>query len=156
MKKKIVMEPYVDYDGILTQDERRKILTRVESAFARLGATIPEEIEIEGVKFRLQEEIESLVLKEKLSPSENKRIKKLIFVLEDHSKLLKSIVRTGDISESDAMDISEKICGVLRAVHELRELVRSGPKSDSIDAKQELIKNIEDKKRWLKYLEKIQ
>jgi hypothetical protein len=143
MTKKVFIEPYVNYDGVLTQDERKKILTRLESAFASLGATIPEEIEIEGVKFRLHDEIEKLVMKDDLIDSESKHIKKLIFVLEDHERFLKSIVRTGDITEGEAMELAETICGILRAVHELRELINAAPKSTAKDAKQELMKNIE-------------
>ena len=48
------------------------------------------------------------------------------------------------------------ICGLLRAVSELRELIRKVPKSEVLDAKEELMNSVEDKKRWLKFTKKIQ
>ena len=62
VSKQIIIKPYVDYDGILTLEERKKILTRLESAFSWLGATIPEEIEINGKKIKLLKEIQNLIM----------------------------------------------------------------------------------------------
>ena len=87
MTKKIVIEPIVNYDGILSQDERKKILNRIESAFGWVGATIPEEIELRGTKFKLHEEIQNLILKDELTSSESKRIEKLIESLDAEEKV---------------------------------------------------------------------
>ena len=155
MTKEIIIKSYVNYDGILTQDERQKILKRIESAFGWLGASIPEEIELQGVKYRLREEIRNLVLKDELTEAESVQIKKLISSLEAEGKFLKNIVMTEDISDFEAMDLSEKILGILRAVRNLREIIRKVPKSEALDAKEELMIEIEDEKRWLKYVKKI-
>lgn len=155
MPREIIIGPHVDYDGILTQDERKKILARLESAFNWLGASIPKEIKIEGIKYKLREEIQNLIMKDKLNSSESIKIKKLISILEDQEQFLRSVVRNDDITEEEAMELSDKICGILRAVHELRELTKRAPKAKAMDAKEELMHNIEDKKRWIKYVHKL-
>ncbi len=155
MTKEIVIGPYVDYDGILTKDERKKILTRIESAFSWLGATIPEEITLADTKFKLRGEIQKLIMKKNLTPEESGRIEKIIMLLKDRSKRLKTKVKTDRLTEQEAMELSDKICGILRAVHELRLLVKKAPTAKALDAKHELMNDIEDTKRWLKYTKKI-
>ena len=156
MAKKIIIESYVDHDGIFTTDERKKILNRLESAFNWLGASIPKEIELDGEKYKLRDEIEKLILKDRLSDSENEKIEKLITSLEKQEKSLTNIVKKGSITDDEALELSNKICGILRAVHELRDLMKKAPKTKVFDAKQELMENINDKKRWIKYLKKIE
>ncbi len=156
MTKKILIEPLVNYDGILSQDERKKILTRIESAFSWLGATIPTKIELDGETYRLCDEIQKLIMKDELTYSENERIKRLISALEHEGKILKDVVETGKITEEEAIAYADKICGILRAVHKLRELIKKAPKSKALDAKEELMRKIEDKKRWLEFSKKIQ
>ena len=91
-----------------------------------------------------------------LTTSESERVKKLISVLENHEKFLKSIVSNDSISEKKAIEISDKICGILRAVHNLRVLIKEAPTAKALSAKQELMDNIEDNKRWIKYTKTIQ
>jgi len=153
--EKIIMGPIVNFDGILSQEERKKILSRLESAFACLGATIPEEIDLNGEKFNLLSEIQTLIFKKELTATENERIKKLISALQDRERFLKSVIQNDDISEEEALELSDIICGVLRAVRELRELIKQVPKPEVLDAKEELMNSVEDKKRWLKFTKKI-
>lgn len=155
MAKEVVIGPYVDYDGILTKDERKKILTRIESAFGWLGATIPEEIELADTKFRLREEIQKLIMKQTLTQEESQRIIRIICLLEHQSEFLKSIVKSEDISEAEAIELSNNICGILRAVHQLRELVKKEPKAKALEAKEELMQEVEDNKRWIRYIKRI-
>ena len=137
------------------KDERKKILTRIESAFGWLGATIPEEIELADTKFRLREEIQKLIMKQTLTPEESQRIIRIITLLEHQSEFLKSIVKSEDITEAEAIELSNNICGILRAVHQLREFVKKEPKSKALEAKEELMQEVEDDKRWLRYIKKI-
>ena len=53
------------------------------------------------------------------------------------------------------MELCEKICGILRAVHEFREIINMVPKAKVLDAKEELMGKVEDTKRWLKYVDKL-
>lgn len=158
MAKEIVIDSYIDYDGILTSDERKKILNRIESAFSWLGATIPEEIELDGEKVQLRSEIQKLILKAQLSSAENLRIEKLISSLETKERGLVNIIKNENIPDYDALELSNKICGLLRAVHNLRDLIKRVPDSSSkaLDAKQKLLDDVEDEKRWLKYVKKVQ
>jgi hypothetical protein len=155
MTIEIKMKPLVDYDGVLTNEERKKILNRLESAFNWLGASIPKKVEIDGETFKLREEMHNLIMKPELTSTENKRIVKLISTLEIHKDFLKNMVQEEEISEEEAMEISNQICGILRAVHELREIVKKSSKSKALNAKSELMKEIEDKKRWIKYTRRI-
>ncbi|WP_455392774.1 DUF5788 family protein [[Eubacterium] cellulosolvens] len=155
MRKEIIIGPHVDYDGILTEAERRKILNRIESAFGWLGASIPEEIELAETKFKLRIEIQKLIMKSDLTREECEHIKKIISLLEDHGNFLKAMVKTDKLSEHEAMELSDTILGILRAVHELRELIKKAPQGKALDAKEELMHNIEDTKRWLKYTKRL-
>lgn len=155
MTRKVILEPIVDHDGILTTEERKRILNRIESAFSWLGAAIPKVIELDGEKIKLRDEIQKLIMKDNLTESEHDRIKKLIALLGDKQKLLRDIVNVGSISDTEALEISNNICGILRAVHELDDLVKRAPKTEAANAKQELMNDIEDKRRWLKYVKKI-
>lgn len=155
--KKIIIGPYVNYDGILSSDERKRILKKIESAFSWLGAEIPEVIEIRDVKYNLNQEIQNLILKKELTQDENQRIKKLISALESEEKSLTNSIKTGDISDHKAMELLTIICGILRAVQDLRELLNKASRSESEvnSAKKELLNKVEDTKRWLDYVEKI-
>jgi hypothetical protein len=155
MSKRIVIGPHINYDGILTEDERKSILNRIESAFSWLGADIPDRIELKGVKYDLKREIQNLIMKKELTPEENKRIEKLISTLEAEEKVMVEKVKTADISDHKAMELCNDICGLLRAVHELREIVNKVPKAKALDAKEELMDKVEDTKRWLKYVHKL-
>jgi hypothetical protein len=155
MSKKIVLEGHINYDGILSPEERKSILNRIESAFNWLGADIPDEIELKGVKYNLKEEIQNLILKQELSTLEHRRLRKLITALEAEEKVMVNIVKTHDISDHKAMELCEQICGILRAMHELREIVDKTGKGKAIDAKEELMDRVEDTKRWLSYVKKV-
>jgi hypothetical protein len=95
-------------------------------------------------------------LKENLTHLENRRIKNLISSLEAHERFLTDIIKKEDIPDYDALELSHKICGILRAVHDLRDLMKKAPRSQVINAKQELMKDVEDKKRWMKFVKKIE
>ncbi len=155
MEKKIDLEPYINYDGILSDDERKRILDRIESAFSWLGATIPKEIEIQGKKYKLQQEIQNLILNNELTDPENDRITRLISHLENEKKVLTDIIKKESIADYDALELSNRICGILRAVHDLRGLAKRAYKVKAFNAKQELMDTIDDEKRWLKYVKKI-
>jgi hypothetical protein len=155
MSKKIVIGQHINYDGILTADERRSILKKIESAFSWLGAEIPEEITIRGSKYKLNKEIQNLILKKELTPEESRRIEKLISALEAQQKSLVDEVKTADISDIKALEMANKVCGILRAVHELRDVINKVPKAKALDAKEDLMEKVEDTKRWLKYVNKV-
>jgi hypothetical protein len=95
-------------------------------------------------------------MKDELTNSENERLERLISALEHEGKFLKGVVETGKITEEEAVAHADKICGILRAVHKLRELIKKAPKAKALDAKEELMRNVEDKKRWLEFSKKIQ
>ena len=155
MTKEIIIKPHVDYDGILTQEERKKILMKIESAFGIVGADIPREIEIDGEKFKLRNEIQDLIMKEDLSTMERIRIEKLITKLEAHGKKFKNMITNSAITEEQAMELADMICGLLRAVHKLRQVIQKAPQTNAYDAKDELMKKVEDEKRWVKFSKKI-
>ncbi len=155
MSKRIIIGPHINYDGILTPEERNSILKRIESAFNWLGADIPNEVTIKGRKYNLKQEIQDLIMKQELTADENRRIEKLITSLEAEEKVMVNVVKTADITDHRAMELCEKICGILRAVHELRDIINNAPKAKAIDAKEQLMERVEDTKRWLKYVEKI-
>ena len=155
MTKEIIIKPHVDYDGILTQEERKKILAKLESAFGFVGADIPKEIELDGEKFKLRNEIQTLIMKEELSTMERIRIEKLITKLEAHGKKFKDMITNSAITEEQAMEFADMICGLLRAVHKLRQVIQKAQQTKAYDAKNELMQKVEDEKRWVKFTKKV-
>lgn len=155
MTKEIIIKPYVDYDGILTQEERKKILAKLESAFGFVGADIPIEIKLDGEKFKLRDEIQNLIMKKELSTTERIRIEKLITKLEACGKKFKEMITNSAITEEQAMEFADMICGILRAVHKLRQLIQKAQQTKAYDAKNELMEKVEDEKRWVKFTKKI-
>jgi hypothetical protein len=150
------MKPLVDYDGVLTKEERKRILSRIDSMFSWVGASIPDTVEIKGKKLPLRRAINDLIMKDELDDDDVKRIGRMVKALESHGRELREVIRKGDIDEDRAVEIYDEIKGILRAVSKLRRL-KAGEDDDDDENydKSVLMDRVDDEKRWQKYLKSV-
>jgi hypothetical protein len=155
MSKPVDTKPLVDYDGVLDEKERRRILARIDSMFSWVGAAVPREVEVDGERIPLRDTIEELIMKDELDHEGRARITKLLKALKKKEASLKDLIRDGDISEDEAVDIYDEIRGIVRAVSKLRK-IKSGEDLDDLDVeKQSLMDKVDDEKRWKKFLDDV-
>jgi len=155
MAKGIDTKPLVDYDGVFTREERKRILSRLDSMFNWVGAAIPDEMELEGERVNLRGTIEDLVMKDELDRKDRRRITGLIRALRKREKGMKEMIRKGDISEERAVEIYDDLKGIVRAVSKLRRLYEGEDDDDEPMEKSALMRRVNDERRWKKYLDRV-
>ncbi len=151
MKREIRIQPLVNYDGILQSEERQRILKRIQSLFNWVGASIPEEAEIDGKTIKLRRLVSDFITKTEISDEDQKNIKILNKALLKKEKALENIISRGKISDHKAMKLLEEITGILRAVDKLRNLTEDD-QDDAQTDKEDLMRKIDDEKRWMKFV----
>jgi hypothetical protein len=152
MGMKIELLPLVDMDGILTQEERKRIIQRLHSALSWVGSRIPEEGVVCGQYVDLREAVIDLISKENLSHDDIECAKFLSEnLLEREADLEKEIIH-GKISEEEALKLLDEARGLLRAIQELENLEDRGKK---LQAKDTLLARVDDQKRWKYFIDKL-
>ncbi len=142
----------IDGRQLLTIDERNRMINRIHSLVYWVGMLIPEHELIGGREIDLRETIYNLTSKEKLSPGDIKQANELISILKSREKDLESRLAHDRLSVVTAKGILEEICGLLRAMDELRS-VESMEKAEF--SKKQLLTRVEDAKRWQKFVQSI-
>ncbi len=135
----------------LTSQERAKIMGSINSLFFWAGHMIPDEWEIEGRKVRLRDTVFRMINDEEVTLEELQAARALAEVLEKEARRLEGDLRQNDLTEAQADSLFDDICGLLRAVAELRELQTQHDEY----RKEQLMQNIGDEKRWLKYVKEV-
>jgi hypothetical protein len=135
----------------LTEEDRRKILSRLHSLLFWLGKLIPEEDLLEGERIPLREVIFRFVMNEKPSPEEVQGAMALADVLEAKARFLEKDLREKQLTKGQAHIILDEICGLLRAVDDIRKA-----KVGSVPIMAKTIMNrVQDERRWLSFVKKI-
>jgi hypothetical protein len=152
MAVKFELLPLVDMDGILSEDERKRIIARLHSILSWVGSSIPEKEVIRGKQIDLRKIILELISKPKLTKEDIEKAHVLAKGIEERERYLEEIIIHGDISEEKALELLEEARGLLRAMEELRSLEE---RPVAIEAKVTLLKKIDDEKRWRAFLGKL-
>jgi len=150
MKREIRIQPLVNYDGILQPEERERIMQRIQSLFNWIGATIPENVELENKNIKLRKLVSDFITKSEVSDEDKNNIRILIKALKKKSVELRKIISTQEISDHEAMELLDEITGILRAVDKLRNLTEDD-EEEIYSGKEDLMRKIDDEKRWLKF-----
>lgn len=150
MKREIRIQPLVNYDGILQPEERKRIMNRIQSLFNWIGATIPEDVEIENKQIKLRKLVSDFITKSDVSGEDKENIRILIKALKKKSVELRKVISTQDITDHEAMELLDEITGILRAVDKLRNLTEDD-EEEIHSGKEDLMRKIDDEKRWLKF-----
>ncbi|MCK5561364.1 MAG: hypothetical protein KAJ51_12245 [Thermoplasmata archaeon] len=126
-------------------------MKRIQSLFNWVGASIPEEAEIDGRKIKLRRLVSDFITKTDISNEDQKNIKILIKALLKKEKTLENVISRGKISDHKAMEMLDEITGILRAVDKLRNLTEED-QDDAHSGKEDLMRKIDDEKRWMKFV----
>jgi hypothetical protein len=142
----------VDARAMLSPEERSKMIARIHSLVYWVGMLVPEEEILGGSEIDLREIVYDLTTKEKLTPSDVARVHELISLLKKKERSLESDLSKDPMTVAAAKDLLEEICGLLRAIDELRS-VESVEKAEF--RKKEVMNRIEDAKRWKHFVDSI-
>ena len=142
----------VDARRLLTPEERAEMLARIHSLVYWVGMLIPEREILGDSEIDLREVVYDLTTKEQLTQEDVARVNELIALLKLKSRSLEGRLSRDPMTVDTAKNILEEICGLLRAIDELRS-VESPAKAEF--KKKEVLSRIEDAKRWQKFVESI-
>jgi len=142
----------VDWDGILSQQERQRILARIRSAFGIVGAHIPDIEVIDGVRVSLGELIFDYIGKRSPTKDEMERADRLADGLERKVVELEGRLRQDQLTERAAVDLMKEALGVLRALQQLRG--HKDPERQGL-AQKTVLNRVDDERRWLDFIRKV-
>jgi len=132
----------------LSEEDSRRIMARIHSLLFWLGKFIPEEELLEGQRIPLREIIFNFISKAEPSEEEVEEAMSLAEALQRKAKALEMEIRDKQISKGEAHLLLDEICGLLRAVDEIRH-AKVGEANVKAMA---LMKRVADEKRWLNFV----
>lgn len=128
--------------------ERKQLLERIERDGATIGASIPNDVEIQGESLDLQTFVFEIRRRETVPPGERERVEQAKRNLRRERLARKQQIEEGDISREEGDRLAETIIGLDRALNELETL---GPVNLEAEAQ---AKKTADQKRWTNFLKK--
>lgn len=152
MPRKLQILPLVDMDGVLTEDERRRIIKRLHSLFSWVGSSIPEVEVISGKHMDLRKMVTELITKPELTPEDIEKAWRLARAIAERERYLERVIISGNITEERALELLDEARGLLRAMDEL-ENIRE--RSKIMEEKNLLMGQVDDEKRWKTFLDRV-
>lgn len=152
MNAKFKLLPLVDMDGILTEDERRRIIKRLHSMLSWVGSSVPEREIIGGKPIDLRKMVVELISKPRLNKEDFEKARVLAKGIAERERYLEEVIIHGDITEEEALQLLEEARGLLRAMEELRNIQE---RKKAIETKETLLNKVDDEKRWQQFIGKI-
>ena len=142
----------IDARNLLSSDERAKMISRIHSLVYWVGMLIPERELLDGSEIDLREVVYNLTSKERLTPEDVQEANDLIAQLREREHGLEEQLSHDQMTKDAAKGMLEEICGLLRAIDELRSA--ESPERAEFK-KKDLMNRVEDAKRWQKFVESI-
>jgi hypothetical protein len=127
---------------------RKQLLERVERESATVGASIPDQITVQGEEIELQQFVFEIRRRETVPPGERERVERAKRNLRRERLQRKQRIEDGDISFEEGKRLAEAIIGLDRALNELETLEPA-----SLEDEQQT-QEAADRKRWMKFLQK--
>lgn len=128
--------------------ERKQLLERVEREGATVGASIPEQTEIQGEEVDLRKFVFEIRRRDTVPSGERDRVEQAKQNLRRERLQRKQQLENADISREEGERIAEAIIGLDRALNELEGL---GPVDVEAEAQAQ---ETADRKRWTRFLRK--
>ena len=135
----------------LTEVDRRAIISRIHSLLFWVGKFVPQHEIIEGREIDLRDIIFRFVSKEDPTPEDIQGAKDLAERLEKKARELEKEIRVDEVTRADAYRMMDEICGLLRAVDELR----NSHGDVALYKKTALMEKVNDQKRWLQFVDQL-
>jgi hypothetical protein len=135
----------------LTDRERKAIISRMHSLLFWVGKFIPEHEIVEGTQVDLRDVIFRFISKEDPTPEDIQGAKDLADVLERKARDLEKQLNNNQVTRADAYKLLDEVCGLLRAVDELR----NSHGDLAIYQKTALMSKVNDEKRWLHFVDQL-
>jgi hypothetical protein len=128
--------------------QRKQLLERIEREGATVGASIPDQITVQGEEIELQQFVFEIRRRETIPPGEKQRVERAKRNLRRERLQRKQRIENEDISLAEGERLAEAIIGLDRALNELETL--DPPSLEDEQQAQEAA----DRKRWMKFLQK--
>jgi hypothetical protein len=128
--------------------ERKQLLERIQRESATVGASIPDEITIQGDQINLQEFVFEIRRRDTIPKGERERVEQAKKNLRRERLQRKHRIEDEEITYEEGDHLAEAIIGIDRALHELESL---GPVDIEGEAQAQ---EAADQKRWMKFLQK--
>jgi beta-phosphoglucomutase-like phosphatase (HAD superfamily) len=152
MPRKLQILPLVDMDGVLTEDERRRIIKRLHSLFSWVGSSIPEHEVISGKPLDLRKVVSDLIKNPELTPEDIEKAWRLARGIAKRERYLERVIISGNITEERALELLDEARGLLRAMDELENIRERNKIKECIAS---LMCKVDDEKRWMKFLDRV-
>jgi hypothetical protein len=127
--------------------ERKQLLERIQREGATVGASIPDEVEVQGETVALQEFVFEIKKRETVPSGERERVERAKKNLRRERLQRKQRVEDDDISYEEGERLVESVVGIDRALNALEQL---GPTNLEAEAEK---KKAADRKRWMNFLQ---
>ncbi len=128
------------------------MLSRIHSLVYWVGMLIPEHEVLGGTEVDLREIVFDLTTKDKLTSQDTTKVNRLIDQIRKRESELEKKLEHDKLTLDAAKGMLEEICGLLRAMDELKS-VDSPEKAEF--SKKDLMNKVEAAKRWQKFVEAI-
>jgi hypothetical protein len=135
----------------LSDGERKAIISRIHSMLFWVGKFIPQHEIIEGRNVDLRDLTFKFVSKEHPSQEEIQSAKELADILENKARELELQIKEHEVSKANAYEMLDEICGLLRAVDDLR----NSHGDMAMYKKKALMEKVNDEKRWLQFVDEL-
>jgi hypothetical protein len=135
----------------LSEGERRAIISRIHSLLYWVGMFVPQIETVNGLQVDLRDVVYKFVSKDNPTLEEVQGAKDLSDLLEKKARELELQIRESDMTRVHAYHLMDEICGLLRAVDELR-FSHGRTARYKMTA---LMAKVNDEKRWLQFVEQL-
>ena len=136
----------------LSQEERRRILTRLHSALAWVGVRIPEEATLGGKRVELRDVVDKIVFDDFLDEQERQEVAWLIDKLEERADFLEERLEESKMTREQAEKLLGCTIGILRALDELKHL---DDEEEWEDRRRAVMEEVDDAKRWSEFSKRV-
>ncbi|MGD0816905.1 MAG: DUF5788 family protein [Methanomassiliicoccales archaeon] len=140
-----------DGSEYLSESERRAIISRIHSLLFWVGKFIPQHEIVEGRQIDLRDVIFQFISKDNPSPEDIQGAKDLADILESKARELEKQIKDHEVTRANAYQMLDEICGLLRAVDELR----NSHGNLAIYKKTALMAKVSDERRWLQFVDQL-
>jgi hypothetical protein len=130
------------------QFERKQLLERIEREGATVGASIPDQMTVQGEEIDLRAFVFEIRRRDTVPPGERDRVERAKRNLRRERLQRKQRIENDNISREEGERLAEAVIGLDRALNELENL---GPVDVEAEAQ---ATEAADRKRWTRFLQK--